>query len=215
MLEVHPYTFSYMSQLIPDSLVTPLSLSAQEIPKALGAPNICFYKSQLLFFIIQSLSHVRLFAVSGTAAHQACLSFTISQSLLKFMSIEVVVPSNHLILFNPLLLLPSIFPSIRVFPNVSALCIRWPEYWSFGFSISSSNEYSGLIFFRTDWFDLAVQGTLKSILQHLSLKASILCCSAFFMVQLSHLYMTTGKTIALTMDYGHEQITKEKEVTHK
>ena len=115
------------------------------------------------------------------------------------MSIESVEPSNHLILCHPLLLLPSIFPSIRVFSNESALRIRWPKYWSFSFSISPSNEYSGLISFRMDWFDLlAVQGTLKSLLQHHSLKASILCCSAFFIVQLSHPYMTTGKTIALT-----------------
>ena len=114
-------------------------------------------------------------------------------------SIESVMPSNHLILWRPLLLLPSIFPSIRVFSNESVLCIRWPKYWSFSFSISPSNEYSGLISFRMDWLDLlAVQGTLKSLLQPRSSKASILQCSAFFMVQLSHQYMTTGKTIALT-----------------
>ena len=133
------------------------------------------------------------------AAHQASLSFTISQSLLKLMSFELVMPSNHLILCCPLLLLPSIFPSIRVFSDELVLHIRWPKYWSF--CISPSNEYSGLISFRTDWFDLAVKGTLKSILQHHSSKASILQCSAFFMVQLSHLYMTTGKTIALTSDF--------------
>ena len=134
-----------------------------------------------------------------TAAHQASLSFTISWSLLKLMSIESVTPSNHLILCRPLLLLPSIFPSIRVFSNESVLCIRWPKYWSFSFSISPSNEYLGLLSFRIYWFDLlVVQGTLKSLLQHHSLKASILHCSAFFMVQLSHPYMTTGKTIALT-----------------
>ena len=116
------------------------------------------------------------------------------------MSIESVMPSNHLILCCPLLLLPSVFPSIRVFSSGSALCIRWPKYWSFSFSIGPSNEYSGLISFRMDWFDLlAVQGTLKSLLQHHSLKASILQCSAFFMVQLSHLYITTGKAIALTI----------------
>ena len=121
------------------------------------------------------------------------------QSLLKLMSIESMMPSNHLILCHPLLLLPSIFPSIRVFSNESALCIRWPNYWSFIFSISPSNEYSGLISFRIDWFDLlSVQGTLKSLLQHHTSKASIFWCSAFFMVQLSHLYMTTGKTVALT-----------------
>ena len=116
------------------------------------------------------------------------------------MCIESVMPSNHLILCHPLLLLPSIFPSIRVFSNESVLCIRWPKYWSFSFNISLSNEYSGLISFRMDWLDLlAVQGTLKSLLQHQSSKASILWCSAFFIVQLSHLYMTTGKTIALTI----------------
>ena len=120
-------------------------------------------------------------------------------SVLKLMSIESVVPSNHLILCHPLLLLPSIFPSIRVFFKESVLCIRWPKYWSFTFSISPSNEYSGQISLRMDWSDLlAVQGTLKSLLQHHSSKASILWCSAFFIVQLSHPYMTTGKTIALT-----------------
>ena len=128
----------------------------------------------------------------------ASLSFTISRSLLKLMSIESVMPSNHLILCHPLLLLPSIFPSVRVFSNESVLPIRWPKYWSFSFSISSSNEYSGLISFRIDWFDLlAVQGTLKSLLQHHSSKASILWHSVFFMVQLSQPYRITGKTIAL------------------
>ena len=135
-----------------------------------------------------------------TAAHQASLSFTISQSLLKFMSIESVMLSNHLILCHPRLLLPSIFPIIRIFSNESVLCIRWPKYWSFSFTINPSNEYSRLISFRVDWFDLfAVQGMLKSLLQHHNLKASILQCSVFFMVQLSHLYMTTGKTVALTI----------------
>ena len=134
-----------------------------------------------------------------TAACQASLPITNSQSLLKLMPIELVMPSNHLILCRPLLLLPSIFPSIRVFSSESVLYIRWPKYWSFSFSISPSNEYSGLISFRMDWLDLlAVQGTLKSFLQHHSSKASVLQCSAFFMVQLSHPYMTTGKTIALT-----------------
>ena len=124
---------------------------------------------------------------------------TNTQSLLKLMSIESVMPSNHLILCRPLLLPPSIFPSIRVFSNELVLCIRWPKHWSFSFSISPSNEYSGLISFRMDWLDLLViQGTLKSLLQHHSSKASILWCSAFFTVQLSHPYMTTGKTIALT-----------------
>ena len=146
----------------------------------------------------QSLSHVWLFVTPWTAAAQATLSITNSWSLLKFMSIESVVPSNHLILCHSLLP-PSIFPSIRVFSNESALCIRWPKYWSFSFSISLSNEYLGLISFRMDWLDLlAVQGTLKSFLQHHSSKASILQYSAFFIVQLSHPYMTTGKIIALT-----------------
>ena len=148
---------------------------------------------------VQSLSHVPLFATPWTAARQASLSITNSWSSLKLMFIVSVKPSNHLILCHPLLLLPSIFPSIRVFPNESVLRIRWPEYWSFSFSISPSNEYSGLIFFRIDWLDpLAVQGTLKSLLQHHSPKASILWCSAFFIVQLSHPYMTAGKIIALT-----------------
>ena len=131
-----------------------------------------------------------------TEAHQAPLFFTISSSLLKLMSTESVMLFNHLIISHPLLLLPSIFPSIWVFSNESALCIRWPKYWSFSFSISPSNDYSGLISFRTDWFDLLViQGTLKSLLQYHSSKASILRHSAFFVVQLSNLYMTTGKTI--------------------
>ena len=134
--------------------------------------------------------------IPWTAAHQ---SFTISQSSLKLMSTESMMPSNHLILCCPLLLLPSIFPSIRVFSNELALHIRWSKYWNFSFSISLSSEYSGLISFRVDWFDLlAVQRTLKSLLQHRSPKASILQCSAFFMVQLSHPYVTTGKIIALT-----------------
>ena len=151
------------------------------------------------FSSVQSLSCVRLFATPWTAAHQASLSITNSRSLLKLMSIESVMPSNHLILCHPLLFPPSVFPSIRVFSNESVLPIRWPKYWSFSFSISPSNEYSGLISFRMDWLDLlAVQGTLKSLLQHHSSKASIFCCSAFFTVQLSHPYMTTGKTIALT-----------------
>ena len=139
------------------------------------------------------------FAPTWTAARQASLSITNSQSLLKLMSTESVMSSNHLILCHPLLLLPLIFPSIRVFSNESVLYIRWPKYWSFSFNISPSNEYSGLISFRMDWFDLlAVQGTLKSLLQHHSPKASILCLSAIFIVQLSHPYMTTGKSIALT-----------------
>ena len=148
---------------------------------------------------IQSLSRVRLFVTLWAAAGQASLSITNTRSLPKLMSIELVVPSDHLILCRPLFLLPSIFPSIRVFSNELVLCIRWPKYWSFSFSISPSNEHSGLISFRTGWLDLlAVQGTLKSLLQHHSSKASILQCSAFFIVQLSHPYMTTRKTIALT-----------------
>ena len=140
-----------------------------------------------LFSLIQSLSCVQLFATPWTAAHQASLSITNSQSLLKLMSMELVMASNHLILCCPFLLLPSIFPSVRVFSNESVLHIRWPKYWSFSFSISPSNEYSGLTSFRIDWLDLlAVQGTLKSLLQHHSSKASILRHSAFFLVQLSH-----------------------------
>ena len=138
-------------------------------------------------------------ATPWTASHQAFLSITNSQSLLKLMSIESVMPSNHLILCHPLLLPASIFPSLRLFSNEAVLHIRWPKYWSFSFNISSSNERSGLISFRMDWLDLlAVQGTLESLLQHHSSKASILWCSTFFIFQLSHSYMTTGKTIVLT-----------------
>ena len=146
---------------------------------------------------VQSLSHVRFFVTPWTAALQASLSITSSQRLLKLMSIESVMPSNHLILHHPLLLPLSIFPSIRVFSNESVLHVRWPKYWSF--NISPSNEYAGLISFRMDWLGLlAVQGTHKTLLQHYSSNASILLCSALFIVQLSHPYMTTGKTIALT-----------------
>ena len=153
----------------------------------------------LQFSSIQSLSRIPLFATPWTAARQASLSITSSQSPPKPMSIESVMPSNHLILCQPLLLLPSIFPSIRVFSNESALRMRSPKYWSFSFNISPSNEHPGLISFRMDWLDLlAVQGTCKSLLQHHSSKASILQCSAFFTIQLSHPYMTTGKTIGLT-----------------
>ena len=149
---------------------------------------------------VQSLGHVWLFGTPWTAAGQASLSFNISWSSLKHMSIQLVMPSNHLILCHPLLLLPSIFPSIRVFSNESALHIRWPKYWSFSFSISPSKEYSGLISFRIDCFDLlAVQETLKSLLQHHNSKCISLWPSVFFMVQLSHLYMTTGKPIALSI----------------
>ena len=159
---------------------------------------------QTISYIIQfssfhSLNWVQLFVISWTAACRASLSITNSWSLLKLMSIKLVMPSNHFIICCPLLLLPSILPSIRVFPNESVLCIRWPQYWSFSFSISPSDEYSGLISFGMDWLDLlAVQETLKSLLQHHSSKASILQCSVFFIVQLSHPYMTTRKTIALT-----------------
>ena len=148
---------------------------------------------------IQLLSRVQLYATPWTAARQAFLSITNSQSLLKLMSIESVMPYNHLILCHPLLLLPSIFPSIRVFCKESVLCNRLPKYWSVSFSISPSSEYSGLISFRIDWLDLlAVQGTLKSLLQHHVSKTSIPQNSAFFIVQLLHPHMTTGKTIALT-----------------
>ena len=148
---------------------------------------------------VQSLRYIRLLVTPCTVAHEASLSITNSQSLLKLVSIESVMPSNHSILCRPLLLPLSIFSSIRVFSSESALHIRWPKYWSFSFSISSSNAYSGLISLRMDWLDLlAVQGTLKSLLQHHSSKASTLWRSAFFTVQLSHYYMSTGKTIALT-----------------
>ena len=151
------------------------------------------------FSSFQSLSRVWLFVTPWIAACQASLSITNSLSLLKLMSIESVMPFNHLILYRLLLLPPSIFPSIRVSSDESVLHVRWPKYWSFNISISSSNEYSELISFKIDWLDLlTVKGTLKSLLQHHSSKASILRCSAFFIVQHSHLYMTTGKTIALT-----------------
>ena len=146
-----------------------------------------------------SLSHVRLFVTPWTAARHASLSITNSQSLLKPMSIESVISSNHLILCHSLLLLPSIFPGSRVFSNETVLCIRWPKYWSFSFSLSPSNEYSGLISFRIHWFYLlAVQGTFKSLLQHHSSNVSIFQHSVFFMVQLTHIHMNTGKAIALT-----------------
>ena len=153
----------------------------------------------VVVIIFQLVSRVQLFVTSWAAACHVLLSFTIFRSLLKFMSIESLKTSELLILYHSFLLLPSIFPCIRILSKESVLCIRWPKYWSFSFSISPSNEYSGLISFRFDWFDLlAVQGTLKSLLQHYSSKASILQQSPFFIVQLSHPYMTTGKTIALT-----------------
>ena len=152
--------------------------------------------------VVQSLSRDWLFVTPWTAAHQASLSFTISQNLLRFMFTESVMLSNHLILCWPLLLSPSIFPSIRIFYNELALHIRWPKCWSFSFSISHSNEYSGLTSFRIALFHLlAVKGTLKSLLQHHSSKASIIRCSAFFTVQLSHPYMTTGKTMLLLLSH--------------
>ena len=153
------------------------------------------------FNSVQSLSHVQLFVTPRIAAHQASLSITSSWSSLKLTSIESVMPSNHLILCRPLLL-PPIPPSIRVFSNESTLCMRWPKYWSFSFSIIPSKEHPGLIF-RMDWLNLlAVQGTLKNLLQHHSSKASILRCAAFFTVQLSHPYMTNGKTLALMHFYS-------------
>ena len=165
------------------------SLTAQNDQKNLVCP----------FSSVQSLSRVQLLATPWIAARQASLSITNSRSLLRLTSIESVMPSSHLILWSPLLLLPPIPPSIRVFSNESTLCMRWPKYWSFSFSIIRSKEIPGLISFRMDWLDLlGVQGTLKSLLQHHSSKASILRRSAFFTAQLSHSYMTTGKTIALT-----------------
>ena len=151
------------------------------------------------FSSVQSLSRIRLFVTPWTAAWQASLSITNSQRLLKLLSIETVMPSNHLILCHPLLLPSSIFPSIRIFSNESVLWLKWPKYWSFSFNISPSNEYSGPISFWMDWLNLlAVQGTLKSLLQHHSSKPSVLWCSAFYIVQLSHPYLSTGKTTALT-----------------
>ena len=154
----------------------------------------------MVFLVVVHLpSRVQLFATPWTAARQVSVSLTISQRLPKFMCIAPVMPSSHLILWCLLLLLSSILPSIREFSSESAVHIQWPKYWSFSFSISPSNEYSGLISLKIDWFDLAVQGTLRSLLQNQSLKASILQHSAFFMVQLSQPYMTTGMTIALTI----------------
>ena len=163
-------------------------------------PNPASWLFTSFVVVVQSLSHVQLYATPWTPARQASLSFSISWSLLKLMSIELMMPSNYIMLCHPLFLLPSIFPSIRLFSSESALCIRWPKYWSFSFNISLSNEHLALVSFRMDCLGLlAVQGTLKSLLQHHSSKASIVQHSAFFMVQLSHPYMTTGKTIALTI----------------
>ena len=173
------------------------------MPQALGFKKVFESFSSAVYRVVcsvQLLSHVRLFVTLWTAAYQTSLSITNSRSLRKLMSTESVMPSNHLILCHPLLLLPSIFSRMRVFSSESVLHIRWPKYWNFNFSIGPSNEYSGLISFRMDWLDLlAVQGTLKSLLQHHSSKASILLRSTFFIVQLSHSYMTTGKAIALTI----------------
>ena len=178
-----------------DSYITKFENIAVCLAHSIPLQVVC---TQSISQSVQLLSHVRLFETPWTAAPQVSLSITNSQSLPKLMSVESVMPSNHLILYCPLLLLPSIFPSIRVFSNESALHIRWPKYWSFSFSISPSNECSGLISFRMDWLDpLAVQGTLKSLFQHHSSNALILLCSAFFIVQLSHPFMTIGKTIAL------------------
>ena len=186
---------------LPDLAVTPASPVSPSLAGRLftlshqGNPFNYFQ-----FSSVQSLSHVWLFATPWIAACQASLSIPNSRSLLKLMSIESVMPFNYLILCHPLLLLSSIFPSIRVFSNESALCITWPKYWSFSFSISPSNEYPGLISFRMDWLDLlAVQGTLKSLFQHHSSKASILRHSAFFIVQLSHPYTTPGKLTTLIL----------------
>ena len=159
--------------------------------------SIISFLYQFYPFFVHLLSHIQLFATPWPSARHACPSSTISQSLVKVMSIESVMPHDHLILCCPILLLPSIFHCVRVFSNELTLCIRWPKYWSFIFSISPSNDYSGLISFIIDWFDL-VKSLVKSLLQHHSSKASVLWCSAFFIVQLSFPYMTTGKTIAST-----------------
>ena len=174
---------------------TAFTIPLQRFPGLCQCPRALPHASCL---VQSSRSVVSNSANSWTAARQASLSLTNSWSLLKLKSIESVTPSNHLILCHPLLLPPSIFLSIRVFSNESVLHIRWQKYWSFSFSISPSNEYSGLISFRMDWLDLAVQGTLKNLIQHHSSKVSVFWCSSFFMVQLSQPYMTPGKTIALT-----------------
>ena len=183
----------YMCFTIVKVLHVPHHVSFAQWP----GPQARYYYPYL--FLLFSCSVVSDSATPWTAAHKASLSNTNSQSLLKLMSLVSVMPSNHLILCRPLLFLPSIFPSIRVFSSESVIHIRWPKYWSFSFGISPSNEYSGVVSFRIDWLDLlAVQGTLKSLLQHHSSKVPILRCSAFYVVQLSHLYMTSGKTVALT-----------------
>ena len=189
--------------LFPDYIESALQVNSELTPRKdcslEGSLLIALHRLQCQLSSVQSLSHVQLFVNPWTAERQASLSITNSWNLLKLVFIELVMPSNHLILCCPLLLLSLIFPNFRVFSNESVLRIRWPKYWSFSFSISTSSEHPGLISFRMDWLDLlGVQGTLKSLLQHHSSKASILWCSAFFIVQLSHPYMTTGKTIALT-----------------
>ena len=200
----HGYSFLPMKQVsIEGGMEKPACVFNSLFLLLPSPPGPCLFLThsasflQYVFRSVQLLSRVRLFVTPWTAAHQASLSITNYRSLLKLMPIESVMPSNHLILCHPLLRLPSIFPSIRVFSNESILHIRWPKYWSF--SICPSNEYSGLISFRIDWFDfLAFQEILKSLLQHYTSEASILQHSAFFIVQLSHPYMTTGKTTALT-----------------
>ena len=201
-----------MRDLVLGILTTSLQSHISHQPKWLASVSLSFTHLTYFFFppgnflfpfifvvIVQLLIHMWLFVTLWTAARQASLSFTISQSLFKLMSIESVMPSSHLTLCSPLLLLSSVFPSIRVFSNESVLYIRWPKHWSFSFSISPSNEYSGLISFRMDWLDLlAVQGTLKSLLRHHSSKISILQNSTWFTVQLSYLYIIIGKTTTLT-----------------
>ena len=190
-----------MSLYIPKGVFIFILYQPWEVSKQSKASPVLFacYLPLVQFSSVQSLSCVQLFATPWTAVQQASLYITNSQSPPKLMSIVLVMPSNDFILCHPLLLLPSIFPSIRGFSNELALHIRWPKYWSFSFNISPSNEHPELISFRMDWLDLlAVQGTLKSLLHHYSSKASILLHSAFFRVQLSHSYMTTGKTIGLT-----------------
>ena len=190
-----PFYTCYLLRLEPDQLC----LLQNRVFTWLVTSRTSQERSCVLPVVVHSLSPFRLFATPWNEACQPSLSFTISQSLPKLMSIESVMLSNNLIFSHPLLFLSSIFPSMRVFSNESALCIRWPKYWSFSFSISLSNEYSGLMSSRIDLFELAIQRTFRSLLQHHSSKASILQHSAFFMVQLSHVYMTAGKTIALTV----------------
>ena len=203
------FTLFCSSEVIPTILSSSSLVHFSVSDIVLMIPYRVFLISAIMFFVspcflillssVQLLSCVRLFVTPWIAACQASLSITNSQSSLRLMSIESVMPSSHLILGRPFLLLPPIPPSIRVFSNESTLCMRWPKYWSFSFSLIPSKEHPGLIFFRMNWLDLlAVQGTLKSLLQHHSSKASILRRSAFFTVQLSHPYMTTGKTVALT-----------------